>query len=289
MNSIIKDKEDLRDYIENLRIKLDHLEKNDHIDKSIKLSKIISYLSSCLHLNGIITDPLTNEKYFISSGELVGGIKSYAYECSKHRPENLYSKNSYNVEKELIKIGKERESVSKAFITALIWPFVSFPVTTGIMIINNSKFKLEYVHSGSGEDCYFFTGNNNAALSFQGKGLCIEPGYTAGFMHTRNVASRNSLLNGYISFRILTDKGNFIVVMAWGVNSGLDVNRAGLNVYFAEHCGIIADIKNFLNLYHHGNGGVGKVYKNVKDIFKLEYHFFNKAYQADGYRLYITE
>ena len=63
---------------------------------------------------------------------------------------------------------------------------MNLPAIAGITIQNNCKYQLEFCTSRSG-DGYFFI--SSADRSFQGEGKTIQPGYTAGFVHTKTINS----------------------------------------------------------------------------------------------------
>jgi hypothetical protein len=183
---------DLRLFLNEQIIKIKQLEETGNTTEANTLAENVAHMSSKLTFDGVVLNPLTNEKYYLASSpeKLKGGVKGYASECSNFRKENLYQKDREYVFAELDYLLNKRDSVGNYFIgglTAMFTLYMNYPAITGIFIQNCTKTHvLQYCNSGS-EEGYFFTGQ--VYDSFQGANNTIQPGYTAGFIHTKTFNS----------------------------------------------------------------------------------------------------
>jgi DNA modification methylase len=104
----INGKNALKLYIDDLISRIDHFEKRGQFDEAQKYIQNVSYLTSQLSVDGIITDPFTNQKYYLSTGELRGGVPAYAHECPNFKKANLYNTNEEIVSKEVFTLVRVR-------------------------------------------------------------------------------------------------------------------------------------------------------------------------------------
>jgi hypothetical protein len=177
--NIIKDRNALKAYINNLKSKIEQLEEIGHFNDAHKYTENVSYLSSKLaSWDGILCDPLTEQKYFLSTVKLKGGISSYAHECSNFKKEDLYQQTN---NEEIVIDALRFMCDQRRFFNYFCNP------TAGIFIQNSSKYELEYCSSGNAIG-YFFT-SNFQETSFQGPCQTIQPDYSAGFIHTIETSS----------------------------------------------------------------------------------------------------
>ncbi len=175
----IKDRNALKAYINNLKSKIEQLEEQGRFNEAHKYTENVSYLSSKLaSWDGILCDPLTEQKYFLSTFKLKGGIPSYAHECSNFKKEDLYQQTS---DEEIVIDALRYLCEQRRF-----FKYFGNP-TAGVFIQNSSKYELEYCGSGNASG-YFFTSHVQDS-SFQGRCQTIQPDCSAGFIHTIETAS----------------------------------------------------------------------------------------------------
>lgn len=250
----IKSKCDLKAYINAQILKIKQLDDVGEKDKSQKLANNISYLSEKFNLGGMIIDPLTDTKYFVSLGQLRGGWVTYADEWSGHQSTRLYDTDLEVIRKEISTLTHLDGDGSIRPIHRVL------PLKHSIIIRNLSSYPLEYCNCGV-ERGYFFTGYGSPARSFRGPNQTIEPGYSAGFAYTENelVNPFGCRFRGYVSFRLQTPKDVYIIIFGWGINPASE-NKAGVEIRSrnqrnVEPNGVVTDMNKFLIVTHpEGNG-----------------------------------
>jgi hypothetical protein len=120
----------------------------------------------------------------------------------------------------------------------------------------------------------------------------IEPGFTAGFVHSKKRVPIGFGAKGFISFRICIENKNFIGILGW------DVSRTSKNLACVEFRSesseglepesTIRDYETALSFKHPGNSGHHRVNGQIRTGFAgYELLFTNDSVMLDGYNLKI--
>lgn len=141
-------------------------------DKSYTLAKNIEYLSGCVYRCGIVIDPLTEQKYFISPGQLKGGGPAYSKNINDNQ--NKIDENTRNLSNK----DDDLESVKKA-----LKYFLSNRIANRqslVVIQNKCKYDLHYRNHGKSSG-FFFTDVQSAFIND------VLPAYkgVGGFLSTK--------------------------------------------------------------------------------------------------------
>lgn len=213
----VGDSDSLRSYIQSLVLKIN---LNPCSEDAEMLTNYVQTLSHKLHQTGLVTDDLTDSKYFVSFGSLKGGLPSKANEVDGHVPENLCQsgRNASNIvrkELELLSSARDCNRMSK------------------IIIENLSSYPLLYKNAGSYSGFFF----SDAKSAFQTVSVVdsVREKYTiaaqkgvGGIMHTKTRdTARGSA--GYFSFTVPTKGRNYIVYVGFSCTYN-GSNCAGIQI-----------------------------------------------------------
>lgn len=195
-HNCIKDRSQLRLLIGSWIMHIKYLDEVGDTEASEELAKNVATVSQQMLQPGIVTDPLSGQKYFVSTGRLDGGGPSYstARQVESHNPRNLCLKGTNAYER----VSKELQLLSNAR---------NCNRMTHVIIKNQSQYPLVYKNHGTYSG-YFFS-DAQAAFQYENSTICAQDG-VGGFLVTKTSGTACGA-SGYISFTVPTEGKNYIV------------------------------------------------------------------------------
>lgn len=257
-----------------------------------QLAEHVSQLADRLKTS-IVGDPIGTAKK-LSPCKLVGN----SHQCRLYKRENLYNQDVNLVRMELKYLVGQRDmsledlgasaaggfgTVPGGFIAGYLTRTFNISAIVGVLIENRSDYSLVF-HDWHSSEGYFFT--HDVDESFQGPGKSIEPGFTAGLVHSKDDLMPQSSA-GYVSFTI---DDEYRVLMAWDVHRA-GANRVAIEIRQLDENGNVLgeaiDVKKLHTHKHDGHAGMNEIVKSWEPIFRVRYLFSNEKVTEHGFHLIV--